>query len=62
MLIDTQNVDKSNKDIGGLGNVAIFHFSEDGKTVQVRYYSTIQQKYYLNTNQFTFELDVVTVS
>ncbi len=62
MLIDTQNVDKSNKDIGGLGNVAIFHFSEDGKTVQVRYYSTIQEKFYLNTNQFTFELDVVTVS
>lgn len=62
MLVDTQNVDKSYKAEGGLGNVAMFYFSEDGKTVQVRYYSTIQQKYFMNTNQFTFELDVITAS
>ena len=62
MLIDPQGVDAEYSDEGGCGLVAMFYFSEDGKTVQVEYYSTIQEKYYMYTNQFTFELDVVSVS
>ncbi len=59
MLIDPQGADAAYKDLGGLGLVAMFYFSEDGRTVQVEYYSTIQEKYFMYTNQFTFELDVV---
>ena len=44
---------------GGCGLVAMFYFSEDGRNVQVEYYSTIQEKYFMYTNQFTFELEVV---
>ena len=32
---------------------------EDGKTVQVRYYSTIQKKYYKAGNQLTFNIETV---
>ncbi len=59
MLIDGQSVDYEYRNHGCLGLVAMFYFSEDGKTVQVEYYSTIQQKYYKINNQFTFELEVV---
>ncbi len=59
MLIDGQQVDYDYRYNGCLGLVAMFYFSEDGKTVQVEYYSTIKQKYYKINNQFTFELDVV---
>lgn len=31
---------------GSVGMVALFHFSADGKTVQVENYSTVQQRYY----------------
>lgn len=57
MLIDPQGAD--NKIDGGLGMVAMLYFSEDGRNVTVEYYSTIQEKYYMPSNQFTMKLDVV---
>ncbi len=59
MLINPQGVDADYTSEGGVGMVAMFHFSEDGKTVQVEYYSTIREQYLYESNQFTFELDVV---
>ncbi|MBQ8254520.1 MAG: metallophosphoesterase [Clostridia bacterium] len=55
MLIDPQGMDAN----APVGMVAMFHFSEDGKTVQVEYYSTVEEKWYHPDNQFTFTLDVV---
>lgn len=57
VLVNPQNVDTAVE--GGVGLVAMFYFSEDGKTVQVRYYSTIQKKYYMDENQFTFNIETV---
>ena len=59
MLINPQYVDRDYISEGCVGMVAMFYFSEDGKTVQVEYYSTIQEQYLREDNQFTFELDVV---
>ena len=59
MLINPQEIDTNHSGQGMLGMVAMLHFSQDGKTVQVRWYSTIQQKWYSTTNQFTVELDLV---
>ncbi len=59
ILIDPQDVDAYYSESEGAGLVAMFHFSEDGKTVQVRYYSTIKEAYFLAENQFTMTLDVV---
>ena len=52
-LIDPQGLDA---DIGAMGMVAILYFSEDGKTVTVEQYSTVRQKYYRSTSQFSFEI------
>ena len=56
MLVDPQTTDTNN---GGLGLVAMLYFSEDGKNVDVRYYSTIKKKFYQSINQFSLTLDVV---
>lgn len=56
MLIDPQGADNV---YGGLGAVAMFYFSEDGKDVTVRYYATLQDKYFMSDSQFTMKLDVV---
>lgn len=37
----------------------MFYFSEDGKTLQIRNYSTAQEKYYGEQNQFTITIDAV---
>ena len=57
MLIDPQAVDKTVD--GGVGAVAMLYFSEDGKDVTVRYYSTLQEKYFMNGSQFSMTLNVV---
>jgi hypothetical protein len=57
LLIDPQGVDANQ---GSTGLVALLHFSADGKKVQVEYYSTIKEQYFLTENQFTFEVNVVT--
>ncbi len=60
MLIDSQYADSQGyKNIGGLGLVAMFYFSNGGKTVEVRWWSTVQNCYYRTANQFKFEINVV---
>lgn len=56
MLIDPQGVDAAQ---GATGLVAMLYFSEDGKNVQVEYYSTVRQQYFMSSNQFEMELNVV---
>ncbi len=64
-LIDAQDVEwyynrylnDENDTLSPLGLVTIFYFDEDGRTVDVRYYSTIKNKYYHTVNQFTFDLE-----
>ena len=53
MLIDPQGVDSAE---GGTGMIAMLYFSEDGKTLSVEQYSTVQDKYYMNTSQFEIPL------
>ena len=57
MLVDSQNRDLTTE--GGLGMIAIAYFSDGGKKVQIEYYSTIQQKWFMAENQFTLELDIL---
>ena len=57
LLVNTSNVEKNNK--SALGMVAMLYFSEDGKNVEVEYYSTITDKYYRSINQLSFTLDMV---
>jgi len=54
-------VDSSGMDMGGnpKAMVALLHFSEDGRNVQVEFYSTVLKQYYRECNQFNFEMDVV---
>ena len=57
MLIDPQGNDSGEE--GGAGLVAMLHFSEDGKNVQLRYYSTAKKAYYLTENQYSFTMDMI---
>ena len=57
MMINPQVVDDAVD--GCLGMVATFYVSEDGKTIDVEYYSTIQEKYFRAENQFTFTMSTV---
>ena len=61
MLIDTQYVDRDDINAGGegYGIVSMLYFSNGGKTVDFRYYSTIKEQYYKSTNQFRMTIDVV---
>ncbi|MBQ7354068.1 MAG: metallophosphoesterase, partial [Clostridia bacterium] len=54
MLVDPQGIDKRE---GATGMVTMLYFSEDGSEVQVETYSTVREKYYLEENQFSFEMD-----
>ena len=42
--------------------VAMLYFSEDGSEIQVEYYSTVKEAYFLEENQFTVKLATVTAS
>jgi hypothetical protein len=44
----------------GTGMVAMAYFSNGGKTVQMEYYSTIRNQWYLKENSFTMEVNAVT--
>ncbi len=57
MLIDPQRTDLLYD--GGVGLVAFFYFSNGGKHVDVRYYSTIRNQYYRPENQFSFEINTI---
>lgn len=54
MLIDAQYVDKNN---GSTGMVAMLYFSNEGKTVTVRYYSVEKDCYGSPESQFTINLN-----
>ena len=53
ILVDPQGVDSAE---GATGMVAMLYFSNDGKTLTVEQYSTVHDKYYMNTSQFTLPL------
>lgn len=55
MLIDPQTTDKTHE---AVGMVAMLHFSNGGKTVDVEYYSTVKEGHFLEENQFRLEVDV----
>lgn len=55
-LINPQGMDYQDP---GVGMVAMFYFSKDGKTVQVEYYSTVNNAYWLKENLYTFNIDKV---
>jgi len=55
ILVDPQQTDL---DHGGVGMVAMFYFSEDGRDLQIRYYSTLKKMYFMNENQLSVKLDV----
>lgn len=57
LLVNTSTVEASTE--SGLGMVAMLYFSEDGKNVQVRYYSTVTDQYFRSINQFAFNLEPV---
>ena len=56
MLVDPQTIDKEQ---GSSGMVAMLYFSEDGKDVTVRYYSTIRDQYFQTDNFYSFEMNVI---
>lgn len=56
ILVDPQTTDKNYK---AAGLVALLHFSNGGKHVEVEYYATIKEKYFLESNQFSFDVDVI---
>ena len=53
MLVDPQGVDSVE---GPTGMIAMLYFSNDGKTLTVEQYSTVEDKYYMSTSQFTLTL------
>ena len=56
MLIDPQNYDDSNAPAGMIG---IFYFSEDGKRIDVEYFSTVKNMYFKEKNQFTISIPIM---
>ncbi len=57
ILIDPQRTDLAYD--GGVGLVAFLYFSNGGKNVEFRYYSTIRNQYYRSENQFSFEINTI---
>ena len=55
ILIDPQGIDSA---LGATGMVALFYFSEDGSELQIEYYSTVLEQYFLLENQFSLTLPV----
>lgn len=51
-LIDPQYIDQNN---GPRGMIAMFYFSEDGSKIQVRYYSSVDDKMHRLENCFTID-------
>ena len=59
LLINPQGMDEKLAKAGDIPTamVAMLYFSEDGKNVDVRYYSTSKETYFKNNNQFSFSLE-----
>ncbi len=62
MMIDAENPDEELMNQGGAGLVAMFYFSNNGRKLDVRYYSTVHKKYFMSQNQFSYNLNVVGLS
>lgn len=56
MLVNPQLLDALS---GNACMVAMLYFSEDGKNVELQYYSTHYKMYYREANQFSFTVDTV---
>ncbi len=58
-IVHTFNMDaeKMDSDMGGIGAVALFNFSNEGKKVAVNYYSVSTNRLIGSNNQFVFALD-----
>lgn len=56
MLVDPQGTDVKYE---GAGLIALLKFTEGGKHVNVEYYSPVHDKYFLDENQFSFDLNVI---
>ena len=54
LLVDPQGTDLS---YNGLGLVAMLYFNEDGSKIEVEYYSTIRNQYFLRDNQFVISVE-----
>lgn len=57
MMINHQHLEYYGKQSYGM--VAMLYFSEDGKNVQLEYFSTVNGMYYMEKFQQEFELDVI---
>ena len=56
IMINPQDLEA---EIGSTGMLAFMYFSKDGKTVQLRQYSTVWDRYYGNASQTSFEIPVI---
>jgi hypothetical protein len=59
LLIDPQYTDGAYSGVGMTGMVAMLYFSEDGSQVDFEYYSTVQEKHFMEENQFSFEMPTI---
>ncbi len=59
VLINPQEMDTMFKSQGGVGAVAMFYFSNGGKTVEVRYWSTAQEAFIKTNNNYTFTINTI---
>ena len=57
VLVNMSNTEEASET--ALGMVALLYFSEDGRNVEVEYYSTLNDQYFRSINQFSFDLQVV---
>lgn len=59
LLINPQGMDENLAKAGDIPTamIAMLYFSEDGKTVDLRYYSTSKNTYFKSNNQFSFSLE-----
>lgn len=55
LLVDPQETDKT---YNATGLIAMLYFSEDGRNVEVQYYSTVKQAFFKKNNQFKLTIDV----
>lgn len=56
IMVDPQGTDKN---MDGVGLVAMMYFSKDGRSVDVEYYSTDRKAFFHRENQFHIELNVI---
>ena len=57
MMINHQQLESV--DGRSYGMIAMLYFKNGGKTVQLEYFSAVNQMYYMDKFQYEFELDLV---